>query len=703
MNLPCRLLSVFSVPLLVLGASSLVAQDPPVDKSTFHLSSPTGLDPHEDVIVVCPHEKRALTHWDLRQFSGCGVPFEVNGAIAGPGGQVPGPGQPNPDAATREVLKAAATWTSATPAHVSLVYRASPSADPCPKGPRQDQRNCVSWDRAFDFGDLDAITCVWLDATTGRHLEADIIFNEASPWTDTADETTPGIGIQALALHEFGHFLGLAHTDDPEHLSADCAVDIEGDVQPIMQRWLDSNTSIKLRRGDLDGVNFLYSWDLGDHRDVLGRYPTNAVGTQDGSGSLNGVPLKEPLSGAGHFFGIFGATGPRYQYEWLGFSQGKIDDHASECAPRRPDAFDDGVKIWGKCKADGTLDRCLAVIAGVRTAADLRGKKHPYGPVDPANPLSPSSFMYINGFFDWNDDGDFEDPGEHAIGGPTIPGVAVTEPRAYGWCVEPPANTKCAVKSRFRLDYEEDVGEVAGIEPGLDRSKGLAQFGEIEDYVGHRITPPDAKNVTVPGVDCPCEGEGEPPIYCHLGAIGVVVGGSDMEISKICHPPEPDWGRPIAKAFPLGAVDCMDSTLTFDIDHNKDGKVDESLGLTGPVCVDRSDPYIDPDTGLKVIDTKMVSLDMRGYSQFVGRISIQLSPNRETSGRIQQTEEAAAAGVDLSLDHPAHSYFDVYFTVRIDELGTSETVGPARVETMTTSVPPGRVLDAPVSPAPAEP
>ncbi|MFT4539791.1 MAG: hypothetical protein ACI835_002240 [Planctomycetota bacterium] len=219
-------------------------------------------------------------------------------------------------------------------------------------------------------------------------------------------------------------------------------------------RGFTSTDQRSLARCDMDGLNFLYSPDLGD---APVPYPTTV---HAGNGPI-------------HLFGIYGGdAGPRYQYEWLGQ---RIDDHAAECEARIPDMdeYDDGVVFFGAFGAGGGG---VLIDVTVSTGVDILGGSHTYTPLNP---------LYLNAWFDWNADGDWDDAGEHVIGAAAgseiiilAPGTSVTLP----FFVMPPPAFIEGGYSRFRLDWGEDVNQVGRIDPTLNLTRGTAQFGEVEDY-----------------------------------------------------------------------------------------------------------------------------------------------------------------------------------------------------------------------------
>lgn len=71
-----------------------------------------------------------------------------------------------------------------------------------------DGRNTIGW--ATQPGSVLAITCVWY--TSGAATEFDMAIDPAWPWTTTSDGVS--VDFQTVVLHELGHALGLAHSEE---------------------------------------------------------------------------------------------------------------------------------------------------------------------------------------------------------------------------------------------------------------------------------------------------------------------------------------------------------------------------------------------------------------------------------------------------------------------------------------------------------
>jgi hypothetical protein len=84
--------------------------------------------------------------------------------------------------------------------------------------------------------------------------------------------------------------------------------------------------------------------------------------------------------------------------------------------------------------------------------------------------------VYVNGWIDWNGDGDWNDAGEHVFtwsGYPGSPGwPAFASSTTVVVTITVPAGLPPLVWSRFRLDYNQDLASPVG----------PARYGEVEDY-----------------------------------------------------------------------------------------------------------------------------------------------------------------------------------------------------------------------------
>jgi Dockerin type I domain len=300
----------------------------------------------------------------------------------------------------------------------------------------------------------------WAGATMGQRW---VIKNHDADLAYTLAPALLEVDIQTITTHEIGHLLGIAHTTDiGNHNDAN---------EEIMERTWDlfapgpagsGEANHTLKDDDKDACNFLYNPDLGDAPDkdqVYGTKFSTLVHGNVNSRTLNGVQLKNPWPGPVHLFGIKNRQADNYTYEWLG------DSLDSECEANvtNLDKYDDGVQFAPNPPQKG---QPLGIMVVVNTAKDAATNEHDYT----------TDKLWINVWIDSDLDEQWEEGGEHIIHenrnkSDTIRHTLPAFP-----------NTDETVWLRARLDWGEDVGVVKKIDPKLQLTEGLAQFGEVEDY-----------------------------------------------------------------------------------------------------------------------------------------------------------------------------------------------------------------------------
>lgn len=294
-----------------------------------------------------------------------------------------------------------------------------------------------------------AATGIFWDMKTGRILESDITFNSDFKWQTMGED--PGndtYEIWGTATHEIGHFIGLGHIGN------------ETDPDATMNEWASGEDMRSLEDSDKALANFLYTPDLGD---APGNYPSLVHGAAGAGRTLNGVQLSAIGSGAAHLFGYNAAEWGNYLYEWLGPNV----DGECEAKTAAGDTFDDGVRIVSGALSPGKI---LGIDIQISTSGNMNRE------------------LYLNGWIDWNGNGNWKDAGEKIIGtGSPTDTQSFTSSTTVPYEVPVPITVADQVWMRIRLDYKEDAGNNAQswTDDTLRNSEdeGAAALGEVEDYL----------------------------------------------------------------------------------------------------------------------------------------------------------------------------------------------------------------------------
>lgn len=131
------------------------------------------------------------------------IPYRVN-----PAGQ---PAGVSADAFTRAVAAAFGNWSQPSRNTIAFAYQGQSLVAES----ANDGQNVIFWGPIDTPGVLGRALC-WYNPQSGVAIDCDVIFDPFDYAWSVADQ--PGataIDFESVALHEFGHFIGLSHSADP--------------------------------------------------------------------------------------------------------------------------------------------------------------------------------------------------------------------------------------------------------------------------------------------------------------------------------------------------------------------------------------------------------------------------------------------------------------------------------------------------------
>ena len=142
-------------------------------------------------------------------------------------------------AAVSAIQTAALGWTAQTLANIQLVYAGNTNGSSL----ILNQKNEVFFRN--DSNGTIGETYWWYDST-GHLVDADIVFHESFQFFTVSGCSGGGIYLEDNAIHEFGHLLGLAHTNV-----------VGATMYASMPGYCDL-TQMTLESDDLSGIESLY-------------------------------------------------------------------------------------------------------------------------------------------------------------------------------------------------------------------------------------------------------------------------------------------------------------------------------------------------------------------------------------------------------------------------------------------------------------
>jgi hypothetical protein len=181
------------------------------------------------------------------------------------------------------VGSAFATWQAVPTSSIAYQFAGVTSAPPG----QDDGLSAIGFESHPEFDGVLASTDFVVDDATGQLIESDIFFNSAFKWSVSASGEAGKYDLQSIALHETGHFGGLAHSALGEtSINAQGQRSVLG-AEAVMFPIAFASGSVAartLRADDIAGISDLY--------------PDGDFTAADGSVSGRVLKSGQPLFGA---------------------------------------------------------------------------------------------------------------------------------------------------------------------------------------------------------------------------------------------------------------------------------------------------------------------------------------------------------------------------------------------------------------------
>jgi hypothetical protein len=159
----------------------------------------------------------------------------------------------DPVKTAKAVSSAAQTWDYWTKPNQNNLFQPSVIIDPTKRSDKKDGNSVVSFDSGSSIASTTwlAYTRIWTN--NGLFSEADMVLNTGPQWTTDLNiaANSGAIDVQSVALHELGHFIGLADIynlpqNDPR----------SSDIYEAMHNYGTPQRNLGL--GDIAGVREIY-------------------------------------------------------------------------------------------------------------------------------------------------------------------------------------------------------------------------------------------------------------------------------------------------------------------------------------------------------------------------------------------------------------------------------------------------------------